>query len=182
MKKVKLSMLLRTVLVAIIIAVLFRSYFFASYVVDGKSMEPTLSDGNLLIVNKIIYGMKDIDRFDVIVFHANEQEDYVKRVIGEPGDSIAYHDDQLFVNGKKIDESYLEPFRTNDGSLLTEDFTLEELTGEQQVPAGKLFVLGDNRKRSLDSRYFGFIDMDSVVGKVDVRYWPFTDLGFSFVD
>ncbi|MRH44171.1 signal peptidase I [Aquibacillus halophilus] len=182
MKKIKYWAILRTVLIAIVLAVLFRSYLFASYVVDGKSMEPTLYDGNLLMVNKVIYDLQQIDRFDVIVFHANEEEDYVKRVIAEPGDYLEYNNDQLYVNGELVDESYLEPFRKNDGKPLTADFTLEQVTGEQQVPEGKLFVLGDNRRESLDSRYFGFVDEASVVGKVDIRYWPVSQVGFQFLN
>ncbi|WP_138419748.1 signal peptidase I [Aquibacillus sediminis] len=176
MKKLKVSFVVRAIVVAFVLAIFFRSYLFASYVVDGKSMEPTLHDGNLLMVNKVIYDFTDIQRFDVIVFHANEQEDYVKRVIGEPGDHIAYQDDQLYINGDKVEEDYLEPFRS-EGELLTKDFTLEEVTdGTDQVPEGKLFVLGDNRNKSLDSRYFGFIDEENVVGKVDVIYWPATNI------
>ncbi|MCT2535601.1 signal peptidase I [Aquibacillus koreensis] len=180
MKKIRFWPIFRTILIATILAVFFRSYLFASYIVDGKSMEPTLHDGNLLMVNRMIYDFADIDRFDVIVFHANEEEDYVKRVIGEPGDSIEYINDTLYVNGKAVDEAYLKPFRQNDGTILTKDFTLEEITGKSTVPAGKLFVLGDNRRKSLDSRNFGFIDADSVVGKVDIRYWPVSEVGFNF--
>lgn len=182
MKKIKVWPILRTVLIAIALAVFFRSYLFASYVVDGKSMEPTLYDGNLLMVNKMIYDLTDINRFDVIVFHANEREDYVKRVIGKPGDHLKYNNDQLFINGEAIPEDYLAPFRENDGEPLTEDFTLEDVTGEMKVPEGKLFVLGDNRRKSLDSRYFGFVDQSSVVGKVDIRYWPVSQVGFTFLD
>ncbi|MDL4842858.1 signal peptidase I [Aquibacillus rhizosphaerae] len=180
MKKIRLWPILRTVLIAIVLAVFFRSYLFASYVVDGKSMEPTLYDGNLLMVNKMVYDLADIDRFDVIVFHANEKEDYVKRVIGEPGDHIEYKDDELYVNGERIAEHYLDPYRKDDGKPLTDDFSLEEKTGKLQVPEGQLFVLGDNRRESLDSRYFGFVDQESVVGKVDIRYWPVSQVGFSF--
>jgi signal peptidase I len=172
--------LTRTVLFAIVLALLFRSYLFASYVVEGKSMEPTLHDGNLLMVNKFVYDLHDIDRFDVVVFHANKQEDYVKRVIGLPGDSLYYKNDQLFINGKKVKETYLEPFKKNDGKPLTKNFTLENVTGFKTVPKGQLFVLGDNRRESLDSRYFGFIPIKSVVGKVDIRYWPVSQIGLTF--
>ncbi|WP_186579101.1 signal peptidase I [Aquibacillus kalidii] len=180
MKSMKVWPILRTVLIAILLAMIFRSYLFASYIVDGKSMEPTLYDGNLLMVNKMIYDLTDIDRFDVIVFHANKEEDYVKRVIGKPGDHIEYKNDTLYVNERKVEEHYLDPYRTNDGSLLTEDFSLEDVTDSLTVPDGKLFVLGDNRKKSLDSRYFGFVDEEKVVGKVDIRYWPVSQLGLTF--
>jgi len=172
---------IRTILFAIVLALAFRSFLFASYIVDGKSMEPTLFDGNLLMVNKMIYDWQDVNHGDVIVFHANENEDYVKRVIGLPGDKITYKNDTLYLNGKKVDEPYLDPYRKNDGKPLTEDFTLEEITGGvKEVPDGRIFVMGDNRRESLDSRYFGFVPIETIVGKVDVRYWPINQLALQF--
>lgn len=171
---------IRTVLLALLLAFVFRSYLFASYVVDGESMEPTLYDGNLLMVNKAVYDWSEIDRQQVIVFHANEDEDYVKRVIGIPGDEIEFKNDQLYVNGVLMDESYLDDLRPSDDLPFTEDFTLEEVTGSTTVPEGQLFVMGDNRRDSLDSRYFGFVSEETVVGKVDVRYWPFSQAGIQF--
>ncbi|UFU00520.1 signal peptidase I [Radiobacillus kanasensis] len=180
MNKKRLWKIGRVVVFAVILAMIFRSFLFASYVVDGKSMEPTLYDGNLLMVNKVVYEWKDIDRFDVIIFHANKKEDYVKRVIGLPGDHIEYKNDQLYVNGEKVEEEYLKPFKEELDSSLTEDFTLESVTGKQKVPEGHLFVMGDNRRKSLDSRSFGFVSAETVVGKVDIRYWPMSQAGISF--
>lgn len=176
----KYRKVIRTVLLALVLAFVFRSYLFASYIVDGESMQPTLDDGNLLMVNKAVYEWQEIGRQQVIVFHANEKEDYVKRVIGISGDKIFVKNDQLYINGELVDESYLDPLRPDDGLSFTEDFTLEELTGHKEVPAGHLFVMGDNRRESLDSRYFGFVPIESVVGKVDVRYWPVNRLGVQF--
>lgn len=140
-------------------------------------MMPTLRDGNLLIVNK--FG--GIQRFDIIVFHANKQEDYVKRVIGLPGDRIAYKNDVLYVNGKPVKEPYLKSHKRKliDGKL-TGDFTLEEVTGKKTVPKGCVFVLGDNRLSSWDSRHFGFVKMNQIVGKVNARYWPFDEFATRF--
>lgn len=177
-KRKRLWVIFRTIIIVGILALFFRTFLFASYVVNGKSMEPTLYDGNLLMVNKIVYDVLDIRHFDVIVFHANEKEDYVKRVIGKSGDAIQYADDTLYINGEKTEEPYLERYREEE--ILTEDFTLEEVTGEKTVPEGKLFVLGDNRQESYDSREIGFIDQEEVVGKVDIRYWPMTEINFSF--
>ncbi|MGN8644639.1 signal peptidase I [Gracilibacillus sp. HCP3S3_G5_1] len=179
-KKKRIWSIVRIVVFAAVLAMFFRSYLFASYVVNGKSMEPTLHDGNLLMVNKMVYDLMDINRFDVIVFHANEEEDYVKRVIGKPGDHIAYRDDILFINGEAIDEPYLDQYR-KPNEVLTEDFTLEEITGEKSVPEGQLFVLGDNRTKSYDSREIGFVDQKEVVGKVDIRYWPMSEINFQFI-
>lgn len=167
--------------IGLIIFVFIRAFFFSNYVVEGESMMPTLQDGNKLIVNKIGFQMEDLDRFDVIVFHANEEEDFVKRIIGLPGDTLEYKDDQLYVNGKKVDEPYLDKYRYQGlARRLTEDFTLLEKTGEEVVPEGKLFVLGDNRLGSWDSRQFGFISVEQVVGKVNLRYWPLDHMDVSF--
>lgn len=167
--------------IGLIIFVFIRAFFFSNYVVEGRSMMPTLEDGNKLIVNKIGFQIGDLKRFDVIVFHANEKEDYVKRVIGLPGDTIEYKNDQLFINGKKMDEPYLDKHRNEIlTKRLTEDFTLQERTGVKVVPEGKLFVLGDNRLESWDSRQMGFISFDQVVGKVNLRYWPLDHMEISF--
>ncbi len=167
--------------VGIIIFAFIRTFFFSNYVVEGESMMPTLEDGNKLVVNKIGYQIGDLDRFDVIVFHANEKEDFVKRIIGLPGDNIEYLDDKLYINGQPQEELYLEKYREQTLSgRLTGDFTLKEITGEKKVPDGKVFVLGDNRLGSWDSRHFGFISVEQVVGKVDLRYWPLEEVTVSF--
>lgn len=169
------------ILIAIVLAVVFRSFLFASYVVDGESMEPTLEDGNLLMVNKVIYNLKDVDRFDVIIFHANKRDDYVKRIIGLPGDTIAYQNDMLYVNGEYVDEAFYDSVvKASSGTPHTRSFNLKDKTGQEKVPEGKLFVMGDNREDSLDSRSFGFISMKQIVGKVSVKYWPLSQVKFGF--
>jgi signal peptidase I len=172
---------IKAIAIGLIIFVVIRTFLFSNYVVEGESMMPTLQDGNKLVVNKIGYQMGDLHRFDVIVFHANESEDYVKRVIGLPGDKVEYKDDILYINGKKQSEPYLDRYKQEfTGDKLTGDFTLEELTGEKTVPEGKIFVLGDNRRSSMDSRYFGFIDEEQIVGKVNLRYWPLSEFDIEF--
>ncbi|MGG5253319.1 signal peptidase I [Neobacillus sp. SM06] len=166
--------------IGIIIFVFIRTFFFSNYVVEGESMMPTLQSGNKLVVNKLGYNANDLQRFDVIVFHANKKEDFVKRVIGLPGDKIVYQDDQLYVNGRKITEPFLDVYRKKADGKLTGDFTLKEITGVSTVPKGKLFVLGDNRLESWDSRHFGFISTSQVVGKVDLRYWPLSEVDTRF--
>ncbi|MCM3586092.1 signal peptidase I [Mesobacillus maritimus] len=165
----------------IIVFVAIRTFFFSNYVVEGESMLPTLEDGNKVVVNKIGFEANDLQRFDVIVFHANEQEDYVKRIIGLPGDTINYRDDQLYINGEQIDEPFLEKYRSKlFGGVLTGDFTLEEVTGKVTIPEGYIFVLGDNRRGSWDSRHFGLIAVEQIVGKVNLRYWPLDEMDVSF--
>lgn len=172
---------LKAIGIGFIIFVFIRTFLFSNYEVEGSSMVPTLNDGNRLIVNKISYQIGELERYDVIVFHANEKEDYVKRIIGLPGDQIEYRDDHLYINGELLEEPFLEEFRDHaKGMTLTEDFTLSELTGVETVPDGMLFVLGDNRRGSTDSREIGFISTDQVVGKVNLRYWPLDHVGISF--
>lgn len=172
---------LKAFAIGIIVFAFIRTFFFSNYVVEGESMMPTLQDGNKLVVNKIGYRIGDLNRFDVIVFHANQEEDYVKRVIGLPGDRIEYRGDVLYINGENYQEPYLEKYRKEAfGERLTGDFTLFELTGKEMVPEGHIFVLGDNRLGSRDSREFGFVSIDQVVGKVDLRYWPIDQIGVSF--
>lgn len=181
MMKIKYLRVILVILLAIGIAFLVRSFLFASYVVDGESMEPTLEDHDLLMVNKVLYSLKDVDRFDIIVFHANKQEDYVKRVVGLPGDKVAFKDDVLYVNGDEVEESFLHEFaQASDTMPHTKDFDLEEKTGKNMVPEGQLFVMGDNREDSLDSRSFGFISTETIVGKVGLRYWPLSHATFQF--
>ena len=164
---------LKAFCIGLMIFVIIRSFFFSNYIVEGKSMMPTLQDGNKLVVNKIGYEIGELHRFDVIVFHASPEEDYVKRIIGLPGDSIEYKNDILYINGKPYKEQYLDKYKSKiiDGKL-TGDFTLKEITNKEKVPPGKIFVLGDNRRDSSDSRFFGFVDQSKVVGKVNLRYWP----------
>ena len=172
---------IKTLIIAILIVTVVRQFFFTNYIVHGESMMPTIEEGNRLIVNKIEYEFTEPDRFDLIVFHANDKEDYIKRVIGLPGDTIEYKNDQLYINGKRYEEPYLEEYKDQLFSgKLTEDFTLLEKTGRKTVPEGHLFVMGDNRRHSYDSRHIGFISKDQVVGAVDVRYWPIKSLTFHF--
>ncbi|MDR6124621.1 signal peptidase I [Neobacillus drentensis] len=167
--------------IGIIIFAFIRTFFFSNYIVEGESMMPTLQDGNKLVVNKLGYQVGELNRFDVIVFHANAKEDFVKRIIGLPGDKLEYRNDQLYINGHKYEEPFLDVYKQKSPGLkITGDFSLKEITGENIVPEGKLFVLGDNRLGSWDSRQFGFISATQVVGKVDLRYWPLNEMDVHF--
>ncbi|WP_058305830.1 signal peptidase I [Gracilibacillus massiliensis] len=167
---------MKALLVAVIIVLVCRHFLITPSVVKGESMMPNLEDGDRIILSKISH----IDRFDEIAFEAPDTNDnYVKRVIGFPGDSIEMIDDQLYINGTLYEEVYLNEFKSTlaIGDQLTNDFTLKDLTGHEQVPEGKLFVLGDNRRVSKDSRQFGFIDEESVIGDVKLRIWPIDSIG-----
>ncbi|MBK3493799.1 signal peptidase I [Viridibacillus sp. YIM B01967] len=170
---------------AIGVAILFvwgvRFFLLTPIVVDGASMMPTFEDGDRVVVNKIVPRLTEYHRFDVIVFEAKKDTNYIKRIIGVPGDHIAYENDELFINGKKYKETYLEDFKSalKDTGTLTEDFTLEEYTGEMTVPEDHFFVLGDNRQHSIDSRdsRVGFVSINQVLGTAKMVFWPLDNLG-----
>lgn len=167
--------------IAIILAFLIRTYIFAPIVVDGESMMPTLQDHERIVLTKFGTSIDSIDRFDIVVFHATEDKDYIKRVIGLPGDHIEYKDDTLYINGKKYDEPYLEEYKEQmAGEPLTGSFKLEDVSGSMTVPENQLFVMGDNRQNSLDSREIGPVSVDEIVGKANLVYWPIKE--FKFVE
>jgi len=166
---------LKVPLIALGLAFIVRSFFFAPIVVDGPSMLPTLHDEDQLIVNKIIYHVREPERFEVVVFHASAQKDFIKRVIGLPGEHIEVKDDILYVDGEAVEEPFLNDQKEHMKSYqtLTNDFTLEELPGGYNVvPDGHVLVLGDNRTNSTDSRMIGVIPIDEIVGKAMFIYLP----------
>ncbi|PYZ93166.1 signal peptidase I [Salipaludibacillus keqinensis] len=167
----------KAVAVALILAVVIRYFFFAPIVVDGQSMMPTLGHNDRMIVNKIGYNISEPDRFDIIVFHAPQNKDYIKRVIGLPGDTVHYEDDVLYINDEEYEEPYLDDFKAEAANRpFTGDFHLSDVTGYDTIPEGHVFVLGDNRQHSKDSRHIGVIPYDEVVGKANFVFWPVQDV------
>ncbi|UOR12744.1 signal peptidase I [Halobacillus amylolyticus] len=167
--------------IAAVLAIVVRVFLFAPVVVEGPSMEPTLHNGDHLIVSKINYTLGSPERFDILVFHATEKKDYIKRIIGLPGDKVAVRDDQLYVNGKPIEEPFLseEKSELQNGDSLTQDFTISQLPGGyEEVPEGHFLVLGDNRDNSTDSRTIGMVPEEQLVGEAVFIYWPFDRIGF----
>jgi signal peptidase I len=155
---------------------LLRQYVFTPLIVKGDSMDPTLHDGERVIALK----QTEIERFDIITFIAPDDtgRNYIKRVIGLPGDQVVYQNDTLYINGTAYDEPYLEAYKAtlDDGFPLTDDFDMS-LFNETEVPEGKLLVLGDNRRISKDSRQLGLIDETAVLGDVAFVFWPLADFG-----
>jgi signal peptidase I len=141
--------------------------------VKGASMDPTFQSGDYIITSKITYKFKKIERGDVIVFHSpkNPNIEYIKRIIGLPGDKVMVKDNEVYVNDQPLPEIYISA-KTNlwDGGFLKEG---EAVT----VPDNYLFVMGDNRPRSSDSREFGPIPISSIVGTVIYRYFPLNKAG-----
>lgn len=168
----------KALLIAFGLAAIIRVFLFTPIVVDGVSMMPTLENGDRMIVNKIGYTIGEPKRFDVVVFHAPEEKDYIKRVIGLPGDEVEYRDDILYINGEPFEEPYLDQYKSEIAdSPLTEDFTLEEKIGSKTVPADHIFVMGDNRRKSKDSRHIGAVGIDKIIGSTKVVFWPIKDFG-----
>ncbi|MGX7014376.1 signal peptidase I [Vagococcus silagei] len=158
--------------VAYVIVIICRAFVFVPIEVTGNSMAPTLKQSDFVITEQF----SEIKRFDMIVFHSLDGNTYVKRVIGLPGETIEYKNDVLYVNGKKIDEEYLEGIKKKkNGFLYTTDFNSKELLGVKKIPKNNYFVLGDNRRLSKDSRSFGTINSQDIIGKIRLIYYPLKD-------
>lgn len=128
------------------------------------SMEPTLVQGEILMVNKLQYKFSDMQYGDIITFHypLDPERDYVKRLIGLPGDEVVIENGEVFVNGSELYEPYIS--------------ASPEYEGTWQVPQKNLFVLGDNRNPSADSHIWGFVPFENVIGKAFLVYWPVTHI------
>ncbi|EAF1394992.1 type I signal peptidase SipZ [Listeria monocytogenes] len=157
---------------AVLIAVIIRFYLFVPILVDGISMMPTLHNDDRVIINR--FG--NVDRFDVIVFRESDGKEYIKRVIGLPGDTVEYKEDQLYINGKKYNEPYLDTYKEKlkDG-YLTDDYSSKDQLDGGKIPKDTYFVLGDNRRASKDSRIIGPIPFSKVLGTTPICYWLIED-------
>ena len=133
--------------------------------VDGSSMVPTLTDGQFVMVNRLAYKFSEPKHGDVVVFHypRDPQQEYIKRIIGLPGDKVEINNGHVYVNGQQLIEPYIAAAPRSQG--------------EWTIPAGEIFVLGDNRNNSQDSRSFGSVSMENMIGKAIFIYWPPTDWG-----
>ncbi|QWI72946.1 signal peptidase I (plasmid) [Bacillus mycoides] len=172
-KKQEVNLWIKAIAISLGVSIILRGILFTPSLVQGESMMPTLESDERVIVNKIAYHIQGLKRFDIIIFHGKEGYDLIKRVIGLPGDTIEYKNDKLYVNGIVVDEPYLENYKAQlSKGNLTPDFTLEQKTGKTKVPEGQVFVLGDNRPVSKDSRILGFVSENQIVGKGKVVYWP----------
>ena len=156
--------------VALLAAFLIRTYVLAHFVVDGTSMASTLEDGDRVFVNKLSYRLHDPRRGDVVVLHQLDgatQRDLIKRVIGLPGESVEMRSCQVVIDGRQLQEPYLDPEVVPPGNCGPDpDFQ------PVVVPDDHVFVMGDNRAGSQDSRVLGAIDDDDLVGRAFVVFWP----------
>jgi signal peptidase I len=172
--------IIETLLLAALIFFLVRLVVL-NFRVDGGSMLPNLDNGQMLLVNRNAYQHIDVngsqyypfdppERGDIIVFDppTNSDKPYIKRVIGVPGDEVTFGDGHVFINGKPLEEDYITE-RTRCGRSDTCDVV---------VPPDHVYVLGDNRGNSQDSRVFGIVPVANIIGKAWLSYWPPDDFGF----
>lgn len=150
-----------TVVIALLIALVIRTFVVEVFVVDGRSMEPTLHTGERLLVNKFIYRFRTPQPNEVIVFRYPKQpdRDFIKRVVAVAGDKVEIRHGHVFVNDQELPEPYLKYRDAGDWPA-------------RQVPPQSVWVLGDNRNNSEDSRYFGEVPLANIKGKAFFRFWP----------
>lgn len=162
-KKSKLGSFFLEIFQTLIMALIFYfliDSFFPRVRVENISMKPTLQPGELLLVNKLAYRLGEPHHGDVIVFHypADPSEDYIKRLVGLPGDEIRVGNGLVYINGQAMNEPYIAAPPAYNGSWI--------------IPDGMYFVLGDNRNQSSDSHSWGFVPKNNIVGKALFVYWP----------
>ncbi|HEX3033282.1 MAG TPA: signal peptidase I [Bacillota bacterium] len=155
---------LLTLAVAIVLALVIKTYVAEARWIPSGSMEPTLQIGDYLIVDKLYVKYSGIDRKDIVVFNppaeSDKQEVMIKRVIGLPGDEILIKEGIVYANGKPLEEPYeMEKPRADFGPV--------------KVPAGSYFLMGDNRNNSYDSRFWGVVPQKNIIGRAVVKYFPF---------
>ena len=157
--------LAETIVPAIIIALLIHVFLAQATRVFGQSMEPNLHTNMRLVVEKVSYRMHSPDQGDIVVLRVRPGDELlIKRIIGLPGDEVAIHDGQVYVNGNALDEPYLN--QNTRGNL-----------APRVVPPLHVFVMGDNRRASNDSRSFGPVHIDNIVGRAWFSYWPMGNIG-----
>ena len=165
---------------AVVLALIVKVFLFQAFYIPSPSMYPTLKEGDRVLVNKLSYKFHDVNRGDVIVFQRPPSEDpssipdLIKRVIALPGESIYFENGHVFIDGSQLTEEYLPAGVTTLG-----DFTPYRCTSESPCvgPPGDVWVMGDNRSDSKDSRYFGPIEQSSIVGRAFVKVWPLNRVG-----
>lgn len=161
-----------SIVTALLAVLIIRSFLFTIIRVDGTSMTDTLQNNDRLFVTVLDMKLHGPDRFDVVITHYDDtRKEYVKRVIGLPGDTLEVKSGVLYVNGEAYEEPFLSPDRIVNYSLPQYDF------GPIEVPEGSYFVMGDNRDNSRDSRRVGFLSEDKIVGKVRYIIWPLNRIG-----
>ena len=156
---------------ALAVALLVKTFLIQAFFIPSLSMYPTLDEGDRVLVNKLSYRFHDVTRGDLVVFERpegqpeSEIKDLIKRVIGLPGEMIEAREGVVYIDGEQLDER----------DYLVDGTTTDNLP-RQEIPAGHVWVMGDNRGDSADSRVFGPIDEDTIVGRAFVKVWPLTEI------
>ena len=149
-------------IIIIIVVIIIRTFIFTPVVVNGPSMMNTLHNGDVMILDKIGMKLGGIKRFDIVVIQTGKTK-IIKIVIGMPGETISYHDNKLYINGKEVSD--------NHSNEITYDFE------EVKIPDGEYYVLGDNRTDSVDSRILGTIPKNEILGHATFIIYPFNRFG-----
>jgi signal peptidase I len=190
-KKSTLREYFESIVIAVILALFVRTWVVQAFKIPTGSMENNLLVGDHLLVNKFIFGptasklehallpVTAIKRGDVIVFKYPEdpERDFVKRVIGLPGETLELREKKVYINGKPLDEPYVHFLQPAGAYGEFAAYDVRERYGPVTVPAGQYFMMGDNRDNSQDSRYWGFLPREYVKGKALLIYWSFDTSG-----
>jgi len=181
-RKSKVKEYVESIIIAILIAIFIRTFIICAYKIPSRSMVPTLLVGDHILVNKFLYGIKipllrktivpisNPQRGDIVVFiYPNDRsKDFIKRVIGVAGDKIEIKNKKIFINDKEYKDSY---GIYSDNIIYPASIQNRDNFGPVTVPQKSLFVMGDNRDESLDSRFWGFVNLKDVEGKAFIIYW-----------
>jgi signal peptidase I len=173
---------IESIIIAILIALFIRTFIICAYKIPSRSMVPTLLVGDHILVSKFIYGVKipllrktiipvgEPKRGEIVVFiYPNDRsKDFIKRVIGVGGDKLEIKNKKIFINDKELKDSYGV---FSDSNVFPQSMQPRDNFGPVTVPKNSLFVMGDNRDESLDSRFWGFVDLKDVEGKAFIIYW-----------
>jgi len=171
---------------AVVVATIVRTYFFAPFQIPSGSMLPTIQIGDHIFASMYTYGSpipftdiklfkKPVKRGDIVIFPYPQDPsiDYIKRAVGLPGETLEIRNDQVFINGEPLDEpyAYFEPNERKSRQAQGLTAAPSSRYGPVKIPQGKLFAMGDNRYNSADSRFWGFVDIDTITGKGQIIYW-----------
>lgn len=165
--------ILEVIVFAIAIFLFIYLLVLQPHKIKGSSMEPNFADGEYLLTDKLSYRFRDPQRGEIVVFEApgTNGDEYIKRIVALPGETIKVTNDHIFINGQELEESYLSTeLPTKPGIFLRENETVT-------IPSNHYLVLGDNRVASSDSRAWGFVEKEAISGRAWIIYWPFPRAG-----
>jgi signal peptidase I len=161
--------LLEAVLPALVIVLVVNVFLAQATRVEGQSMDPTLHDRQRIVIEKLTYRFRPPRRGEIVVLRRPQPDPLIKRVVGLPGEMVAIENGRVYIDGQPLDEPYLNEMTRG-------------VLSPQIVPEGHVFVLGDNRDSSNDSRAFGMVSVEDIVGRAWVRYWPPREIGLVSFD